>query len=364
MDLIGRHIFRVGTWNGQKFTEKDLDDMVANFEKLKNIHHVPLKFGHNEEQPMTDGQPAIGWISRVYREGNDLFADFSHVPEVVMEAIDSRRYRTVSVEIMKNATLDGEEINTWFLDAVALLGADQPAVAGLQDLAGLTALSRTSFEGGSRVMFSKAGNFSSNNGDIDMDQKDLDAAIEKHMKPFKDQIDSLRSDNEALRAENSSARESLKELDSLRDKVKQYEKDQASEKVAASRKAVTEVLDQAVVQRAITPAQREAQAKAFRIDDDEAVVKIDLDGLKAAVGWTKPKDKGRSETFSRSDEEDEMSNLPLDQQVVLATRKVMANKPDLDYIEAQNIALGANPKLARAYLNSNGTYNPDGGVDR
>ena len=62
--------------------------------------------------------------------------------------------------------------------------------------------------------------------------------------------------------------------------------------------------------------------------------------------------------------EEEISEEPIDVQVVLATRKVQANNPELDYTDAQELALSANPKLARAYLDSNGTFNRDGGVER
>src|SRR5690606_25974082 len=98
-ELRDREIFAVGKWNGLEFTEADLDDIVANFDRLKDIHKVPLKFGHNDEQPITDGQPAIGWVSRVYRKGKKLLADFSDVPSVVVEAIKKKLYRTVSVEL-------------------------------------------------------------------------------------------------------------------------------------------------------------------------------------------------------------------------------------------------------------------------
>jgi hypothetical protein len=364
VDLLGRHIFRSGTWNGQEFTNSDLDDIVNNFAKLREVHHVPLKFGHDADHSgdkSPDGQPAIGWIERVYRKGSDLFADFSHVPKVVMEAIDAKRFRTVSVEVMKNTKLDGKKIKTWFLDAVALLGADQPAVAGLKDLADLTVLSRSSFEGGSRVLFSKAGKFYSQHEDSEMDPKDLNAAIDKAMAPLRDSIDELKSDNAELKKDNDAIKA---ENATLKTATEDRDKEDAAAKIKASRKAATDVLDGAVKQKAITPAQREVHEKTFGIKDDEAVQKLDIADLKVAVGFKEDKDGNKSKTFQRNDEDDDLDNISLDQQVVNATRKVMANKPDLDYVMAQDIALGADPKLAEAYLNSNGVLNADGGVDR
>ena len=66
--------------------------------------------------------------------------------------------------------------------------------------------------------------------------------------------------------------------------------------------------------------------------------------------------------FALSDED--VASMPIDEQVVHCARKVQANNPALPYIEAQALALAANPKLAKAYADSNGVRNPDGGVDR
>jgi hypothetical protein len=150
-DLKGREIFAVGKWNGMEFDETDLDDIVQNFERLTEIHRVPLKFGHNKEQKITDGQPAIGWVSKVFRQGGKLYADFVDMPRTVFEAIKNKLYRTVSVELLFDVDHDGNRYDH-VLDAVALLGADHPAVNTLKDLDALLA-SRTEFTGGQRMSF-------------------------------------------------------------------------------------------------------------------------------------------------------------------------------------------------------------------
>ena len=66
--------------------------------------------------------------------------------------------------------------------------------------------------------------------------------------------------------------------------------------------------------------------------------------------------------FALSD--DDVAEMSVDDQVVHCARKVQANSPNLTYVEAQELALAANPKLAKAYVDCNGTRNSDGGVDR
>lgn len=127
-------IFSVGTWNGLKFEESDLDAMVASFDALGKATKVPLKLGHGRTVP--DGQPAMGWVDRIWREGKKLVADFSDVPQLLYEAINKKLYRQVSVELLKDY-FRGNQAFPWVLDAVALLGADIPAVKDLPDLKAL-----------------------------------------------------------------------------------------------------------------------------------------------------------------------------------------------------------------------------------
>ena len=135
--LVGAEIFKIGKHNGLEFNEADLDNIVEAFSAFKNEARIPLKFGHNNEQAITDGQPALGWVERVWRDGQTLFADFVGLPTVVFNAVKNGLYRNVSIELLKGIERNGNSF-PWVLDAVALLGADTPAVRGLKDLQALT----------------------------------------------------------------------------------------------------------------------------------------------------------------------------------------------------------------------------------
>lgn len=149
VDLKAQEVFAVGSWNGTQFSEADLDAMVTSFDALGLTGRVPLKFGHDSPKP--DGQPALGWVSRVWREGSKLLADFSSVPDKVMGLIRDKAYRFVSVELLKNVRAGTRNI-PWVLDAVALLGADQPAVGILKELT-MSARAGLRFE--ARVAFTR-----------------------------------------------------------------------------------------------------------------------------------------------------------------------------------------------------------------
>ena len=148
-DLSDVEIFRTGTWNGDKYTAKDLDDMVSAFDTAG--FRPPVKLGHREES----GDPAYGWVSKLRRAGERLVADFTDLPKSIYNAIKDRRFDSVSSEIFWNFKREGKTLRR-VLKGVALLGAEIPAVAGLKPL-------RESFKG---LSWEKAGSYTIEKDDI------------------------------------------------------------------------------------------------------------------------------------------------------------------------------------------------------
>lgn len=142
-------IFATGKWNGKEFGIKDLDDMVDSFKSLGDKIKPFLKLGHNKTQKLAkdsglgeDGMPSLGWVESLKREGDKLVATFKDVPRVIKDLIDKGAYKRISSEIFMNfrATKEEAGVESVFprvLRAVALLGADTPAVTTLQDVAAL-----------------------------------------------------------------------------------------------------------------------------------------------------------------------------------------------------------------------------------
>lgn len=249
--IQGAEIFATGEWNKRTFTEADLDGIVASFAALGLAGKVPLKFGHNDDQPLTDGQPALGWVSRVWRDGGKLLADFTNLPTVVYDAIKQGLYKFVSVELLRNVKADTREI-PWVLDAVALLGADQPAVGNLKDLQALTMSRRTVLRFSERVAFRR--DFTDNRS------KDMSADIEQ-----------MRADFAALKADVARR----EEADKARDK-RDRERDEADRRrqVDTHRAAIMAVFERAINAQEILPNVRKDFEEVYPVADDAAVLKI------------------------------------------------------------------------------------------
>jgi hypothetical protein len=340
--LYGAEIFDVGTWPAQTgpvtVTLEDIDSIVASFEALGLSRKVPLKAGHNEQQPMTDGQPALGWVSRIWRQGSKLMADFVDMPTVIHEAIRTKRYKTVSVELLRNVQAGTRKI-PWVLDAVSLLGADQPAVGTLKDLEVLTMSRKTALRASARVAFRREFHFTNSEARKGMEKHEVEAAIAAALSAqevkFTSQLNALKTESAAaLAAEQEKTRKA---------------------EIARHRDAIKSKFE-AAVNKTIIPATRERFYKLTRIEDDTAVMAIKLEDAdeyikdnadKALMSKSAPQtQQGDGKVEHAATNDLEVSRLSAKDAVA---RGFKAN----DFgalVESTKIVLKANPKLAKAYI--------------
>lgn len=257
--LDGAEIFAAGKWNGLDFSEEDLDRIVQSFEFFELGGRVPLKLGHNDEQPLTDGQPALGWVDRVWRDGGKLKADFRDVPAVVYDAIRNGRYKNVSVELLRDVVA-GTRTVPLVLDAVALLGADLPAVGSLMDLQALT-MSR--LQGAERLVFTQAKMFNPQTGGQKAMAED-DSKLKDELQRLRDDNARIQRDLDASKAQASAATENYSKLQT----------ETRAKEVAGRRKWIIDTLETAVRDKRMLAAARERYIRQFRIEtDDEAVMR-------------------------------------------------------------------------------------------
>lgn len=144
-------VFATGTWNNDKFSDADLDEIIKSHNAIGAQVKPYLKLGHNEEQELAkksgffkDGKPALGWMESLVKQGNKLVATFKDVPAIIADLVNRKAYKRVSCELFENYAREGVTY-PWALKAVALLGADTPAVTTLQDVAALYSESEGAF---------------------------------------------------------------------------------------------------------------------------------------------------------------------------------------------------------------------------
>jgi hypothetical protein len=139
VSIPGVELVKVGTWQCSTgewtVTAADLASAVA-AAKAGVIRSAPLKLGH--QGPMRDASPALGRATnlRTTPDGQTLLADFVDVPRALAPVL-VKAYGQRSVEALID--YEAPDGRRWplVIEAVALLGAQLPAVDGLADVAAL-----------------------------------------------------------------------------------------------------------------------------------------------------------------------------------------------------------------------------------
>lgn len=137
-DLVtvpGVELVRLGSWGASTgpitITEEDFDAMLAAAQDPE-VDHAPIRRGHIDRR--YDGEPALGWVENLRRQGDRLIGDLVDVPARIARSLRSA-YRRRSVELAFGVRTPGGQRYRAVLSGLALLGVQGPAVQGLADVA-------------------------------------------------------------------------------------------------------------------------------------------------------------------------------------------------------------------------------------
>lgn len=301
--------------------------------------HVPLKLGH--EGPDARDEPgsqfALGWVKRVYREGKKLLADMD-VPEKVANWIREGFLRFVSIELLRDVKANTREI-PWVLDAVALLGADQPAVGILKQLS-LTMARSTALQCRERVAFSRD-NTTGGHKPTMADEKDPSVSA------LMARLDKLESEKKALETK-------VAEGESFQRKFTELQQQTHEDKVATHRKMILALFEAPIKDKKIIPAVRETFKSVYQTDTD-AVLKITPEAVDLFIRANPNPDAPRTPTTQGGVD----PNDPTEKVVNLTRARVReergSNKSaDQVVVETVMAQMRSNPELAKAWQDAPG----------
>lgn len=123
------HIFKPGRWTTMageviEFSEADLRASAAAFSPA--LSKAPIVIGH----PATD-DPAQGWVAALHATERGLFATPTQVDPAFAQAARAGRYGTVSAKFYRPTDAGNPVPGVWYLRHVGMLGAQSPALKGL-----------------------------------------------------------------------------------------------------------------------------------------------------------------------------------------------------------------------------------------
>lgn len=118
----GRHIAMSG--EAVEFTEADLVASARAYDP--KLHEAPLVIGH----PKTD-DPARGWVHGLAASDRGLFADPRKVDPSFAESVNKGEFGKISAKFYRPDSPNNPVPGVWYLRHVGFLGAQPPAVKGL-----------------------------------------------------------------------------------------------------------------------------------------------------------------------------------------------------------------------------------------
>ncbi len=348
-------IMRTGTFTpggaakGRKvtITETDLEQMVSSFNELVPVGGFTpvLKLGHAEAQRFIgqgSGAPNLGIIEKIWREGAKVLANFINVPDAVVDLIRQKRFNNVSVEIVPSLEFDGKTFAN-VLTAVALLGAELPAVKGLKELSAavFTQATVTPIEADNTVSYEwETDPMPDTKLTQEQHESLLEAAVSKAVAVAKAEF---AAETEKLTAERDEAREAVKT-------VKAEYSDYTAE---VARAEAETMVDTAIKAGKLLPKQKDA-AMAFASnltgtvkfgDEDKPMAALFADFLGAMPSKVDLKENGTGSTEEGDDNTYADAGLKVD----ALARKAMVENDKLSYADARSLVLENDADLKSAY---------------
>lgn len=249
-------IFAAGTWNGDTYTEQDLDEIVRAYGETREYLKPYVKLGHKQNDLLrNDGLPAAGWITALRRVGDRLLATFSNVPGKIAELIRRRAYGRVSSEIYVNPVIEKKQYR-YALKAVALLGGETPAVGSLNDFIDLYGLSIESravgFDSETPTVTINYSRREKQMNEVTIEQREYSELQRKAVT-----VDTVTAENEALKTQVKEFSQQVAEKETELTQLREFKKNAEAEGVKRFSAEVTAFFEQAVKDEKITPAQKE-----------------------------------------------------------------------------------------------------------
>lgn len=339
MKKLEVEILAPGKWNGIPFDRARMEEVVTNFTTFKELVQVYLKLGHNKEQKMTDGQPALGWVEALHiNEAGKLVATFVDLPSIVYNALKKKLYRNVSIEALLDVQHKGEKYGT-VLTAVALLGADMPAVNTLSDL-------QTYMSAGNELEFSARLELSAINGTLYKEDNEM-TELEKALA----EVERLKAVNEAqseaIQLSATSATKSEAEIAQLRAAADKALKDAETAAFSARTDTVKADLESLVKAKVITPAKRDELTREFTAET--------ADKVEFAISMfkeLKPAGKKEEPSAMNGDGNENLGDTP--DKVLHAKASALSTAQGISYSAAVTSIMESDPKLGREYIDQMG----------
>lgn len=220
-------IFKAGTYPQGKFTKEQIEEIAKNYDP--SFCEAPITLDHEQSGP------AFGWVESVKADKGVLKATFKDVTEDLKTFVNDGKYKKISVEIYRE--LEGKKP---YLKAVSFLGAGIPQVKGMEAV---------QFKEGESDVYTFEVTTEEDKPDKKNEEKEIQdlknqinvlqdkvnsfrqaESSSETIKTLKTQVDTLTKELDSFKEKASGKEDIQKELDNLKNKVRDNEFDNFVEK--------------------------------------------------------------------------------------------------------------------------------------
>lgn len=342
--LKGVDIFSVGKWNDDNFTLEDLKSMVKSFEETKQGVKPYIKLGHNKTQELAqkDGLPSMGWVDKMYINGEKLIADFVDIPKKIYDLIKIGAYKKVSCEMFFNVKIKDKKFSH-LITAVSLLGADTPAVMNLNDIHALY----FEKEEKPRVYFEQALEFKYKEEiqgkDLKMSKTENEIKLELELAEQKKSFAAKNDEAEKLASEKAATDKENAELKEFKANA---EKKDIENAIALKQEQIKTFTANLVTEKLCTPGMKPlitellSDKKEFSVKSGEVELKSKEDILKAALKlFSAAKEINFEESTDESKEAKEFAAKGAEKEIEEKIAKFMKEDKKMTYKQAYSKAM-------------------------
>jgi hypothetical protein len=200
-------VFRAGKWNGNTWTEDDLQAMADTYDP--NHREATIGIGH--VGVFQSEQPRHGAVASLIHAGGRLYASFKDLSEELIDSVKAGLYADKSCEIIPARW---SETKQPYFSGLAFLGRSQPAVPGMH---------RHAVAGGNDTYrftvdtneFIENENLNLTKGDNDMDEKEVRQLMADAIAPFAARIGELEKRPDITAEEFAAVKEKVAQFDAL-----------------------------------------------------------------------------------------------------------------------------------------------------
>lgn len=264
------------------------------------------------------------------------------MPEKVAAWIRDGMLRFVSVELLRDVKADTREI-PWVLDAVALLGSDQPAVGILKSLT-LAKARSTALQCRARAVFTRDNPQSGGHKANMAENEDLKAILQR--------LADAEKERDALKIKAAQTETFERDLSELKAKTH-------AEKVTAHRAKLMEAFEAPIKDKKILPAVREQFKRVYKTETDDVLNVTTADAEVFMRANPNPDAPRTVHTAGGIDPND-----PIEKEIVAVKKDAAemlsrdsSKTADQAVIDAVKLRFRNNPQLAQAWRDAPGYVN-------